>query len=429
MSFRLTMAAEASARRELLFEQTCVTIGRASGCDLVLDEPSTSRRHARISRQGAAYFIEDLASSNGTKVNGIAVQKMQLSEGDAIALGPVVLSFSVQNRIPSDAVAAAVPDSGTRILSLPSLPGRAASPWVRWFRRAPRAADRARIVRAILGVACSAVALGVLVMVMHQTFGDRERSTLPPEPERLSQTPIEDSFGLGEGVTYVRPDMKVFDFELHSPGRAVAVLHYYSRDISPGEVVVSANGAEVGTVPADPVNTSDVSHEIIIRPDLLKRGEQNKIIFDNTRNPPGSETWRIWNVWLEVIMLPEMARDQLLREANLSFRRAQQNLEHRDVGAANRYLAWKDYRSSWLTLEAHPDPKPDLYLLSRDQLQEAQQELDRICSKLMLEVHRAQQVKDWRAARAALDQVKLYFPGNDQSCPWRAEQKRAELHL
>jgi hypothetical protein len=47
----------------------------------------------------------------------------------------------------------------------------------------------------------------------------------------------------------------------------------------------------------------------------------------------------------------------------------------------------------------------------------------------MLEIHRAQQVKDWRAARATLDQVKLYFPGSDQHCAYRAEQKRAELDL
>jgi hypothetical protein len=229
-------------------------------------------------------------------------------------------------------------------------------------------------------------------------------------------------------VTYPRPGGKVFNFELHAPGRALAILHFQSRDISPGQVKVTVHGKEVATVPADALN-SDLPHQVLIGPDRLKHGEKNRIAFERTRDQSGSGRWRIWNIWAETVMLPEMPPEQLLREANASFGRAQQNFEHREVGAANRYLAWKDFRTSWLTLEAHPDPKPGLYLLARDRLREAQEELDRLCSRMLLEIHRAVQVRDWRAARATLDQVKLYFPGNDQPCPHRAEQKRAELHL
>jgi pSer/pThr/pTyr-binding forkhead associated (FHA) protein len=63
-------------------------IGRAVGCELVLDDPLISRRHARVlsSRVGAA--IEDLGSANGLCVNGLAVGGVSpLHPGDVIQLG------------------------------------------------------------------------------------------------------------------------------------------------------------------------------------------------------------------------------------------------------------------------------------------------------------------------------------------------------
>jgi len=422
MGFKLTIDRGPASGPQRLFDRGAI-IGRASGCDLIVDDASASRRHARIYREGPRYFLEDLASSNGTKLNGSAAQKAQLSDGDAIAIGAAVLRFWVENGSAREAAAVVLDESSTRILSGPGGSERQRSAVL---ESTDLQAGRAKIRRRTAIVACAGAGLALLLLLAVSATARRGWSAAAPEPETLGPVPIEESFGVGDGVTYPRPDGKAFELELHAPGRALAILHFHSRDISPGQVRVSANGAQVGMVPADAVNT-DLSHQIRIGPDLLKRGEKNRIAFESARDRSQRQKWRIWNLWAEIVMLPEMPPEQLLREAHASFRRGQQNLEHRDVGAANRYLAWKEFRASWLTLEAHPDPKPDLYLLARDRLQEAQQELDRLCSRLMLEIHRAQQVKDWRAARATLDQVKLYFPGSDQQCAHRAEQKRAEL--
>ncbi len=408
---------------ERLFDQSSIVIGRSSRCDLILEPASASRRHARIYRQGAAYFLEDLASSNGTKLNGHAARNAQLSNGDAISIGSAVLRFWVGGSL-AEAAASSI-DSGTRVLSGADRSGQRPSAVL---EQTDPAIDRRQTRRAKAAVGGAGAAVALLLLLALRTIAPRDPSAAAPEPESLGRTPIEESFGLGEGVTYPRPAGKAFNLELHAPGRALAILHFQSRDISPGQVKVTANGKEVTTVPADALN-SDLSHQVLIGPDRLKHGEKNRIAFEPTRDQPGSGRWRIWNIWAEIVMLPEMPPAQLLREANAGFGRAQQNFEHREIGAANRYLAWKDFRTSWLTLEAHPDPKPGLYLLARDRLHEAQQELDRLCSRMLLEIHRAAQVRDWRAARATLDQVKLYFPGHDQPCPHRAEQKRAELHL
>ncbi len=48
------------------FSASTITIGRASECELSLDDPSVSRRHCRLSRGADGWTIEDLGSANGT---------------------------------------------------------------------------------------------------------------------------------------------------------------------------------------------------------------------------------------------------------------------------------------------------------------------------------------------------------------------------
>src|SRR4029450_1729218 len=94
MGFQLTIAEGKEAGREFVFEQASVVIGRTSECDVVLYDPGVSRRHARIFAEGEQYFVEDMGISHGPKVNGAIVKKKQLTDGDNVALGPVVFNFT-----------------------------------------------------------------------------------------------------------------------------------------------------------------------------------------------------------------------------------------------------------------------------------------------------------------------------------------------
>src|SRR5437879_1252057 len=94
MGFQLVIAEGKEAGREFVFEQSSVVIGRTSECDVVLYDPGVSRKHARIFAEGEGWFVEDMGSSNGTKVNGSIIKKKQLSDGDAVSLGPVVFNFN-----------------------------------------------------------------------------------------------------------------------------------------------------------------------------------------------------------------------------------------------------------------------------------------------------------------------------------------------
>lgn len=70
-----------------------VTIGRLAECDVVLADSSVSRRHAEVRRQGSEFVVADLGSTNGTKVNGVAVRERRLADGDEISVGSTRLRF------------------------------------------------------------------------------------------------------------------------------------------------------------------------------------------------------------------------------------------------------------------------------------------------------------------------------------------------
>lgn len=65
-----------------------VTIGRDPECELRIDDPAASRRHARILVRGDEVFVRDLDSANGVLVNGQRiVGETQLHPGDRIRIG------------------------------------------------------------------------------------------------------------------------------------------------------------------------------------------------------------------------------------------------------------------------------------------------------------------------------------------------------
>jgi diguanylate cyclase (GGDEF)-like protein len=66
-----------------------VTIGRARDADLVVDEAGVSRHHARVAHTTVGgFYVEDLASTNGTFVGTTRVGISLLSRGDVLQLGP-----------------------------------------------------------------------------------------------------------------------------------------------------------------------------------------------------------------------------------------------------------------------------------------------------------------------------------------------------
>src|SRR3954447_14906795 len=94
MGFQLKIAEGKDAGKEFEFDQDSVVIGRNPECNVILYDAGVSRKHCRIFNEGNRILIEDMGSSNGTKVNGSAISKKQaLTDGDQITLGPVVFVY------------------------------------------------------------------------------------------------------------------------------------------------------------------------------------------------------------------------------------------------------------------------------------------------------------------------------------------------
>lgn len=72
------------------------TIGRDTmECDVILSDSQVSERHARIRLEGKEFVLYDLASTNGTHVNGKKVHKIVLNDDDEIGMGNTRLIFKV----------------------------------------------------------------------------------------------------------------------------------------------------------------------------------------------------------------------------------------------------------------------------------------------------------------------------------------------
>lgn len=67
--------------------------GRHPNADVFLDDVTVSRKHAEFSRQGKSFEVRDLASLNGTYLNGVRIDSAALSNGDEVQIGKFKLTF------------------------------------------------------------------------------------------------------------------------------------------------------------------------------------------------------------------------------------------------------------------------------------------------------------------------------------------------
>src|SRR5918912_1510909 len=73
-----------------------LSVGRTEGNDIVLNHPSVSRKHAKFEVLGDQWWIVDLKSTNGVKVNGNLVAESPIDAGDKISVGSVQLEIKAR---------------------------------------------------------------------------------------------------------------------------------------------------------------------------------------------------------------------------------------------------------------------------------------------------------------------------------------------
>ncbi|MBW1807310.1 MAG: AgmX/PglI C-terminal domain-containing protein [Deltaproteobacteria bacterium] len=162
------------------FAQAKVTIGRDEDSDLQLDDEIISRAHALITISSDGMILEDLGSSNGTCVNGEAVERCFVDPRDEVSVGP----FSLKLKLIS-----------------PNNKARRFREETRIENRQPEQTDRTEVVLA------TAVDQNMLVEPEDQEF--IEPTQVEPEPTELPQPdPEPEAVQAGPQLTEPEPALE-----------------------------------------------------------------------------------------------------------------------------------------------------------------------------------------------------------------------------
>lgn len=101
---KLVLAEPFKPIQNIVLTKNPFVIGRNSDCDLILDRPSISKHHVRITFDGEQHLVDDLESKNGTMLNGETIQSGTLENDDVITIGGIDLIFQkiLQEQVQAD---------------------------------------------------------------------------------------------------------------------------------------------------------------------------------------------------------------------------------------------------------------------------------------------------------------------------------------
>jgi hypothetical protein len=95
---KMIIAIDGEVVGQLALAKDRTTLGRRAYNDIVIDNPAVSGEHALLHMtHGGEVDIEDLQSTNGTYINGHAVQKQVLRDNDVIDIGGCRIHFRARN--------------------------------------------------------------------------------------------------------------------------------------------------------------------------------------------------------------------------------------------------------------------------------------------------------------------------------------------
>jgi pSer/pThr/pTyr-binding forkhead associated (FHA) protein len=98
MEVKLVVFKSTGQRKVINVTESTTVVGRGEECDVHVPVGSVSRRHSELTVKGKDLLIKDLASSNGTYVNGARVTQAKLKAGDRVAIGPIIFTVQIDGQ-------------------------------------------------------------------------------------------------------------------------------------------------------------------------------------------------------------------------------------------------------------------------------------------------------------------------------------------
>lgn len=123
---RLIILHPNGATDEFPLSKVKTTVGRSARSDVCIPDAFASRLHAEIRREGDTFFLHDLGSANGTRLNGEPVSgTVPIFSGNMIQIGETKLTFQGESELPKSISSALIADTTdqldpTNTIALPS---------------------------------------------------------------------------------------------------------------------------------------------------------------------------------------------------------------------------------------------------------------------------------------------------------------------
>ena len=413
--FRLLVESGPAKGREFALSSTGADIGRSDQNDIVLPDGELSRRHCRLEFRGGELWVSDLASANGTLVNGREVQESPLHDFDVLSIGSSTLRIVGPSGGAPSAPAASPTPTAPVDLGLGSTSSDAKEPGK---GGAPQ--HRAVLWSIAAVLLLIAAALAVKLIVAAPASGDRGAVPAPvkTEPQTLAirYTKLEADLGNifryelalnADGSLAVEiDDLRQSRHDPREAARPVPaeLLADLTRVVKQSGFLGLDERYE-GVAPIGRETDYDLVVAIgrmVRRVRVTNRAEPAEFrevrekIETFVRNELG-----LWAIEYSAEQLRDMALDNLLVGQRL--------LRERDIQPGNLHAASVKLRECLNLLET-VDPKPDFHADALRDLEECNGFLDARFTDLNFAADRAIKMRNWPEAADALRELMRLVP-------------------
>ncbi len=461
-SFRLRIESGPSAGTVRDIPPSGLSVGRSARNDLAISDAMLSRSHCKFYVEGGSLYVSDLATVNGTFVDGSQIETdSPLHPGAEVKIGETVLRVSNDNGEfpPTPEPAAALdsvpaPDttstdgaeargagnhadskSAESSSGAPDLFGASSQPNLFPPPAPAPAGEMRRNLVANVAIICAAVVL--LAGAAKIFLSPRASDPLPAPEPAPTEPPISFSYVKLEGS-----ESNVFRYEMElSPDGTLEVAiddaaqgrHVRKRADSPlpderrAELLRLFDEASFSSLVTEDEGRPRRNEWREIRISALAHGRPNTVVVRNREEPAALSALRdaLEDFGRNELGLWAFAvdRDTLVSGAEEDFERAERLHDEREVLPGNLYNAVRIYDSCIARLETL-DPRPELFDIASAARSAAAKELDARVEALNWRAEHAANMKDWAEAAAALRDLAEVVP--DRSDP-RNEAARRRL--
>lgn len=451
--FKFRIEKGVDAGRIEAIPDTGVSVGRSSQNDVQIKDEMLSRHHCRIYFVNGEPYICDLATVNGTLVNGDAItEDRRLASGDRIRLGGTELllsaadgSFPVAAPPPAAPVAAPAPaPAAAAPAPVPPAPvdlgfGGSRSAEGGSASAGSPASEKPSFAN-VKNVAFVCAAIVLLAVIAKVLMGGRSEASLEPAVEERPAPPLSFSYLKTEGSA-----TSVFRYEMTLDERGILTVAI--DDLAEDRHVKKSTPSPISADDRDELARKFQRANLFLLDKKIEGLPQDnawnasrisalvdgRAVTVEVRNRLEPEDFAALREDLETFGRNELglwafalSREKLLELAEDSVATANRLFDEREVKPENLFRAFRAYDSAVACLESL-EPKPDLYNEAVAGRTEAQSALEKVVEDLSWKADLATKTRDWEAARSALRSLIECVPDRTDERNKSAEKRLLDI--